>query len=93
MQTLQNLGLFLPNEMSRNFENANKEDFNINYLGKVIYFKPTHETNFNIQLPSHFGLSNTGMQIRQHLKPKFVEEYYSWLKTNYIIPNYILNED
>ncbi|MBS3915557.1 MAG: DUF2806 domain-containing protein [Bacteroidetes bacterium] len=93
LQTLQNLGLFLPNGMSRSMDNPDKKNFALNYLGKAIRFKPTHETNFTIDLPAFYGLSNTGKQILNHLSPKFRDEYYTWLKTNYKIPNYSLNED
>ena len=92
LQTLQSLGLFLPNDMSRSIENPDKKNFEVNYLEKVIRLKPTHETNFKIALPAFYGLSNTGQQILKHLNPEFREEYYLWLKTNYKIPNYILNE-
>ena len=93
LQTLQSLGLFLPNDMTRSIENPEKKNFAVNYLGRVNRLKPTHETNFKIDLPAFYGLSNTGKQILKHLNPEFREEYYSWLKTNYKIPNYILNED
>lgn len=93
LQNLQNLGLFLPNDMTRNIENPEKKNFAVNYLGKVIRFKPTHETNFKIELPEFYALSNTGKQILQHLNPEFREKYYTWIKANYKIPNYALNED
>lgn len=93
LQTLQSLGLFLPNDMSQSLENPEKKNFAINYLGRVIRLKPTHETNFKIHLPAYYGLSNTGKQILKHLNPVFREEYYSWLKTNYKVSNYILKED
>lgn len=93
LQTLQNLGLFLPNEMSRSFDNPEKKNFVLNYMGRVIRFKPARETDLKINLPSFFSLSNTGKQIIKHLNPQYREEYYLWLKTNYIIPNYILIED
>ncbi|WP_310594855.1 DUF2806 domain-containing protein [Flavobacterium sp.] len=90
LQTLQNLGLFLPNEMSISIDNPEKKNFELNYLGKIIQYKPTHETNFKIDLPAFYGLSNTGKQILRHLNPEFKKEYYIWLKTNYNLPNYII---
>lgn len=93
LQTLQNLGLFLPNEMMYSLNNPEKKYFPLNYLGRIILFKPTHENDFTINLPGYFALSNTGKQILQHLNPKYSEEYYAWLKTNYKIPNYILSEN
>lgn len=93
LQTLQNLGLFLPNDMTRSINNPEKKNFALNYFDKVVRFKPIDESNFIIVLPSFFSLSNTGKQILQHLKPEFKEEYYTWLKINYKVPNYILNEE
>ena len=93
LQTLQSLGLFLPNDMKKSIENPEKKNFAVNYLGRVIKLKPTHETNFKIDLPAFYGLSNNGKQILKHLNPECREEYYLWLKKNYKIPNYILNED
>lgn len=93
LQELQNLGLFLPNEMTRSIENVDKKNFAVNYLGKKILFKSTHETNYLITFPGYFGLSNTGMQILLHLNPKFINDYYNWLKVNYKIPNYEVFED
>jgi len=93
LQSLQNLGLFLPNSMTRILENPEKKNFALNYFGATIQFKPTHETNFIINLPGYYALSNTGKQILKHLKPEFREEFHIWLKTNYKVPNYVLNED
>jgi hypothetical protein len=93
LQILQSLGLFLPNEMTREVDNPEKKNFEINYLGKRIFYKPTHESNFKISLPTFYCLSNTGKQILKNLNPKFNEDYYYWLKTNYKVPNYDLNEE
>ncbi|MDD3645586.1 MAG: DUF2806 domain-containing protein, partial [Bacteroidales bacterium] len=93
LQELQNLGLFLPNDMSSTIDNPEKEELIINYFDKEIRFKPTHETDFKITFPGYYGLSNTGVQIQKHLKPVFKEEYYRWLKTNFKINNYILVEE
>lgn len=93
LQTLQNLGLFLPNDMSQSVDNAEKKNFALNYMGKIIGFKPTHETDFKIHLAAYYGLSNTGKQILKHLNPEFNEQYYLWLKANYKIENYSLIEE
>ncbi len=93
LQTLQSLGLFLPNDMTRNIDNPEKKNFKINYLDKRILYKPTHESNFKIALPAFYSLSNTGKQILKNLNPKFNEDYFNWLKTNYKVPNYDLNEE
>jgi hypothetical protein len=88
LQTLQNLGLFLPNHMTRSIPNPAKQKFALLYFYKEILFEPIHETNFEIKLPSYFGLSTTGKQLVQHLQPQFYEKYFTWLKENYEIPNY-----
>lgn len=93
LQALQNLGLFLPNSMTRGIDNPDRKNFALNYLDKVILFKPTLENDTKIALPAYYELSNTGKQILQHLKQEFNEDYYIWLKTNYLIPNYVLNEN
>jgi Protein of unknown function (DUF2806) len=93
LQTLQNLGLFLSNGMVTSFGNPDKKLFALNYLGREIKFKPTHETEHKINIPVYYGLSNTGKQILKHLNPSFKEDYFSWLKTNYKIGNYDLFED
>lgn len=92
LQTLQNLGLFLPNEMSRSIDNPEKMNFELKYFDREIILKPTHEINYKISLPGFYGLSNTGKQIIQHLNSKYIEDYYIWLKVNYKISNYELIE-
>jgi len=93
LQTLQNLGLFLPNDMTRSIENPERKNFVVSYFNKQIIFKPEHETIHKIMLPGFYGLSITGKQIIQHLNPKFIGDYYNWLKTNYKIPNYKIIEN
>ncbi|QQS59249.1 DUF2806 domain-containing protein [Candidatus Peregrinibacteria bacterium] len=93
LQILQNLGLFLPNDMTRSLENPSKQKFALKYFDKEILFEPTHESNFVVKLPGFYALSITGKQIIQHLKPKFNEKYCAWLKENYKIPNYKIIEE
>jgi len=93
LQALQNLGLFLPNDMSHSIDNPEKKNFGLKYFGRNIRFEPTHETNFTINLPSYYELSSTGKQIIQHLNPNFLEEFYNWLKGNYKIANYKVIEN
>ena len=93
LQDLQNLGLFLPNGMYSTIENPEKGELIINYFDKELRFKPTHETDYKITFPEYYGLSKTGVQILKHLNPEFKEEYYTWLKTNFKINNYILVEE
>src|SRR5690606_13457675 len=88
LQILQNLGLFLPNDMSRSLENPEKKDFAIQYFDQQIVFTPANDNFVQIKTPEFYGLSITGKQILQHLDPKFNNDYFEWLKSNYIVPNY-----
>ena len=88
LQELQNLGLFLPNEMGHSIENPDKKNFALKYANRDIIFESTHETNLNIKIPGYYELSTTGKQIIQHLNPTFLQDYYSWLRVNYKIKNY-----
>lgn len=92
-QELQNLGLFLPNEMSHVIDNPEKKKYALKYTNRKILFYSTHETNLSIKIPGYYELSASGKQIIKHLNPKFLEEYYEWLKLNYIITNYKFNEN
>ncbi len=88
LQNLQNLGMFLPNGMSRTIQNPNKEDFEVKYFDEQIVFKPSNENFSPIKMPDFYCLSVTGKQILRHLKPIFNKEYFEWLKQNYKIRNY-----
>ena len=57
LQVLQNLGLFLPNDMTRSLENPEKKDFAIQYYDKQIIFTPSNENNLRIKMPGFYGLS------------------------------------
>lgn len=92
LQILQNLGLFLPNDMTRSLENPLKQKFAIQYFDQEILFEPTHENNFAIKFPGFYALSTTGKQIVKHLNPKFNDKYFSWLKENFKIQNYKILE-
>lgn len=92
LQTLQNLGLFLPNEMSKSIENRSKNSITIYYFDKQIIFEPIYENDCVTKIPNFFGLSTTGKQIIKHLNPKPNEKYFDWLKKNYQIPNYKIIE-
>ena len=93
LQILQNLGLFLPNDMSRSLPNPEKKKFAVQYFDQQIIFEPNHEKNFDINMPGFFGLSVTGKQLLNHLNPKFNDKYFTWLKESYKIPNYKIVED
>lgn len=93
LQALQTLGLFLPNDMSRSLDNPQKKNFALKYFNQNIWYEPTHETNFVIKLPGFYGLSITGKQIMKHLNPKFLDDYFTWLKGNYKVPNYKVIEN
>ena len=92
LQTLLSLSLFLPNAMARDIENPKRENFHIQYFNKQILFTSESETFTTIKLPVFFGLSIGGKQILQHLKPKYIEDYFVWLESNYKIPNYKLSK-
>lgn len=92
LQILQSLGLFLPNDMARSIENSEKENLTIQYFDKQLIFIPEGANFKNSKLPGFYGLSVVGKQILQHLSPKYIGEYYIWLKANYKIPNYKLLE-
>ena len=91
LQTLQSLGLFLPNDMTNTIANPEKKGFIIDYFDKNITFVCENE-NTEIKVPNYYGLSLAGSQILQHLNPKYNEEYYIWLKENYKIRNYKITE-
>ena len=93
LQTLQSLGLFLPNKMVGTIKQSSKKNHSLQYFEKEILFEPTHKNNFIIKLPRHYALSITGKEIIKHLNPKFNEKYYLWLKENYKIPNYKVVEE
>ncbi len=88
LQTLQSLGLFLPNDMTQSLENPLKKNYALNYFDKKILFKPKNENSLSINFPGYYELSQNGKQIVKHLNPKFNEKYYNWIKTNYKINNY-----
>ncbi len=92
LQTLQSLGLFLPNDMTRSIENPEKKNFAIQYFDKQIIFTPENENFAKIKLPGFYELSIVGKQILKHLNPAYIEDYFVWLKSNHKIPNYKLLE-
>jgi hypothetical protein len=92
LQTLQSLGLVLPNQMTRSIQNLEKKNFAIKYGNKKLIFTPENEYFKTLSLPGFYGLSHVGKQILQHLHPEYIDDYFIWLKTNYTIPNYKLLE-
>lgn len=92
LQTLQSLGLFLPNDMTLSTENPEKKNFVIQYFDKQIILTPENENFIKIKLPGFYGLSIVGRQILNHLNPAYIEDYFIWLKSNYKVPNYKLLE-
>jgi hypothetical protein len=93
LQTLQSLGLFLPNDMTRSIQNPEKKNFKLVYFDKNILFVPENENYLKIEMQNFYGLSKVGKQILKHVKPKYNEKYFIWLKENYKIPNYKLKEE
>lgn len=91
-QTLQSLGLFLPNFMIRIRQGLENEDFKLTYFDKNILFVPKSGNFMKIKLPRFYKLSAVGQQILNHLNPQYNEKYFTWLRDNYKIPNYKLLE-
>lgn len=89
-QILQNLGLFLPNDMIAIVENPQKENYTIEYYDKKLIFAPLKNASEEITYPKFYSLSTTGKQILPHIKPKADEYYFNWLKLNFQIKNYKL---
>ena len=90
LQTLQSLGLFLPNDMTRTITITGRKNLVIKYFDKELVFTPTNENFSKIRIPNFYGLSIVGKQILKHLKLRYVEKYYLWIRQNYKIPNYEL---
>jgi len=91
-QTLQSLGLFLPNSMVKSIKNLGKKNFKLAYFDKSILFIPENKNYLKSKTPAYFGLSLVGKQILKHLNPQYNEKYFVWLKENYKIPNYKILE-
>jgi hypothetical protein len=87
LQILQSIGLFLPNDMVLTIPNPEKKKFAVQYFNKTLLYEPEND-NLEIKTPDYYGLSVAGTQILKHLTPKYIEEYYAWLKENYKITNY-----
>lgn len=92
LQLLQSLGLFFPNDMVRSIDNNGKNDLEIHYFDKSLIYKPENERSTKVELPNFYGLSPVGEQILKHLSPQYVDEYFNWLKNNYKIRGYKLEE-
>lgn len=92
LQTLQSLGLFLPNDMTIKIPNPDKLKYPIIYFDETLIFELANPQNqqqdTEIRVPGFYGLSESGQQILSHLKPKKNNSYLEWLKKNYSIPNY-----
>ena len=93
LQTLQSLGLFLPNDMSITTPNPEKKQLRVMYFDRPILFVAENDNFQNAKIPPFYSLSEVGKQILIHIQPKFNEEYYLWLRSHYKIPNYKLRED
>lgn len=90
LQYLQMLGLFLPNSMRQIQESREKINLVLYYINHELIYESTDDNNFEINLPNFYKLSLAGKQIIKHLKPKFINEYFVWLKGYYTISNYKL---
>ncbi|MBI2278542.1 MAG: DUF2806 domain-containing protein [Candidatus Brennerbacteria bacterium] len=92
LQTLQSLGLVLPNDMQTTMKNNEKKNISINYFQKRLTFIPQDDAHLDVKTPAFYCLSPVGEQISKHLNPSYVEDYYIWLRQNYKIPHYKLEE-
>jgi len=90
--TLQSLGVFLPNEMSRTIPNPNNNPFRSVYFDKNFRFEPITKEGKEIKLSSFYGLSEVGKEILPHLNPQYNDSYYTWLTKHYQVPDYKLKE-
>lgn len=89
LQTLQSIGLFLPNDMTNKIPNPEKKKYEVRYFDEKIIFECENEST-DIQVPNYFALSVSGKQIIEHLKPKKQGAYWEWVKQNYKVANYKL---
>ncbi len=92
LQSLQSLGLVLPNSMESTLQNTESKNIIIQYFDKMLIYSPNESKPTTARLPSFYCLSVVGTQILRHLKPVFNEEYYHWLLSNYKIPAYDLSD-
>ena len=92
LQTLQSLGLFLPNDMRQSFQNPEKGNIRVTYFDKIIIFVADSDNYLKIGMPNSYGLSPVGNQLLNHINPKYNEKYYTWLRENYKIVNYKIIE-
>ncbi len=92
LQALQSLGLFLPNDMTRNISNPDGLPYIIDYFDEQIVFEPIIENNADLRIPTFYAISVAGKEILQHLKTKKVDGYTEWLKEHYSISNYKYQE-
>jgi Protein of unknown function (DUF2806) len=88
LQSLQCLGLILPNEMTQITQNPSGDSFALTYFDKRIVYKPSNDTVKTITFPSCYEFSINGQQILKHLNPVYNENYFIWLKENYKLSNY-----
>ena len=87
-QTLQSLGLVHNNSATREISNDADKKFAVSYFDRQLIFAPKKEAVGKIQIPSFYPLTDTGLQLLQHLQPSVNEAYCEWLKENYKIRNY-----
>lgn len=90
LQTLQSLGLFLPNDMAREIKNPNNQKYPVVYFDRTLLFEPETPEARDIDVPSFYGLSTVGNELKVLLSPEYSEGYFEWLKSNYKIHGYKL---
>jgi len=90
-QSLQNLGLFYSNELTKNFSTTNQKAVSISYFDHGLVFLIDKDSSVEkTTLPTFYCLSEIGKQIIQHLNTTPNDYYLNWLRENYEIPNYNL---
>ncbi len=92
-QSLQALGLILPNTMYFTYRNLENKIFQLDYFDKTISFALIKDDKTPFRMPKYYNLSITGTQIIKHLNPSFNADYYNWLRNNLKVENYRLVEN
>ncbi|UMX47423.1 MAG: DUF2806 domain-containing protein [Candidatus Nealsonbacteria bacterium DGGOD1a] len=84
LQKLQGLNIFLPNSMTQTLQNPEKKKILIQYFDKNFFYELVNgNIDASALFPSFYGLTIAGKQILNHLSPKYIDDYYVWIKENY----------
>ncbi|MDA8001295.1 MAG: DUF2806 domain-containing protein [Alphaproteobacteria bacterium] len=86
---LLSLGLLLSSESVARHKIQHKTVVPLEYFGKwILYFSTITEAGKieEVQTVIHYGLTQAGEQILQHLNPQYSKDYFAWLQDHYKIP-------